>query len=33
MAEEDKDHIIQKINEKKREIAELEKKLNKNNQL
>lgn len=29
MAEEDNDHIIQKINEKKKEIAELEKKLNK----
>lgn len=31
IAEEDNDHIIQKINEKKKEIAELEKKLNKNN--
>lgn len=31
IAENDREHIIQKINEKKKEIAELEKKLNKNN--
>ncbi|HPX44840.1 MAG TPA: hypothetical protein PK626_00410 [Bacteroidales bacterium] len=31
IAENDREHIIQKINEKKREITELEKKLNKNN--
>lgn len=30
MTENDEEHIIQKINEKKKEIAELEKKLNKN---